>query len=248
MGWPARARKIGILITPWGEALIHRYYRRAMSALSQMKNVYRITIQTNLSGRFDEFENANRDTISLWATFHPSETTLAEFVSQCERLDAIGIRHSVGVVGLREHFEQIEQLRRALPVKTYIWINACKRNPNYYQADEIDRLTKVDPYFPLNNRRYPSANFPCEAGETSFTVDALGDMRRCHFIDRVIGNIYSSDFESALESRLCTVPTCGCYIGYIHRPDLNLKAIYGAGLLDRIPQDWNGSAQVVATV
>jgi len=41
-------RRMGILFTPWGEALLHRYYRRAMLALAAMPHVYRVAIQTNL--------------------------------------------------------------------------------------------------------------------------------------------------------------------------------------------------------
>ncbi len=29
---------------------------------------------------------------------------------------------------------------------------------------------------------------------------------------------------------------CGCYIGYIHMPELQLGQVYGAGLLERNPQ------------
>jgi len=39
----AQNRRIGILITPWGEALVHGYYRRAMIALSRMPHVYRVS-------------------------------------------------------------------------------------------------------------------------------------------------------------------------------------------------------------
>ena len=58
-------RRIGILITPWGEALVHRYYRRAMTGLSKMSNVYRIAIQTNLSAPVDDFVSADLDALAL---------------------------------------------------------------------------------------------------------------------------------------------------------------------------------------
>jgi MoaA/NifB/PqqE/SkfB family radical SAM enzyme len=234
----AQDRRIGILITPWGEGLIHRYYRRAMTALSLLPHVQRIAIQTNLSAPLDDFAEANRDTLALWTTFHPSQTSLHRFVARCRELDEARIRYSVGVVGLRENFGAIEELRNLLRPEVYLWINAYKREPNYYQPAEIDRLLAVDPYFHWNLHRYSSAGQPCRAGETTFTVDGAGNIRRCHFLDEIIGNIYGQDFAERLRPRFCTAKTCGCHIGYIHRPALKLENLYGGGLLERIPSGW----------
>lgn len=239
VAWVAmQQRRIGILITPWGEALVHGYYRRAMTSLSRLPQVYRIAIQSNLSAPLDDFAGANRDTLALWTTFHPSQIALPRFVARCQELDAARIRYSVGVVGLREHFTAIEELRRVLRPEIYIWINAFKREPNYYQPDEIERLLAVDPYFHWNLQRYASNGKPCSAGETTFTVDAEGNIRRCHFIEDVIGNIYQAGFDGCLKPRLCAAATCGCHIGYIHRPTLKLNQLYGVGLLERIPSRW----------
>jgi hypothetical protein len=65
-----------------------------------------------------------------------------------------------------------------------------------------------------------------------------GAVRRCHFLDEVIGNIYDADFPACLKPRLCGAATCGCHIGYIHRPELKLETLYGEGLLERIPSRW----------
>ncbi len=233
-----RRERIGILITPWGEGLVHHYYRRTMCRLSHLAQVYRISIQTNLSAPLDDFDAANRKTLALWATFHPSQTTLARFAARCRELDAVGIRYSVGVVGLRENIEVIEELRQVLRPEVYLWINALKRDASYYHPDEIERLHTIDPYFHWNLRRYASAGKPCAAGETTFTVDGNGDVRRCHFVDEVIGNIYEAHFADCLKPRTCPAATCGCHIGYIHRPELRLETLYGIGLLERIPSHW----------
>ncbi|MGC3961071.1 MAG: STM4011 family radical SAM protein [Verrucomicrobiota bacterium] len=231
-------RRIGILITPWGEALIHHYYRRAMTTLSHQPHVYRVAIQTNLSAPLDDFANANHNTLALWTTFHPAQTTLLRFVARCRELDAAGIRYSVGVVGLREHFDAIEQLRQNLRPEIYLWVNAYKRQPDYYQPEEISRLQAIDPYFHWNLHRYSSGGKSCTAGETSFTVDGDGQVRRCHFIEAVIGNIYAADFPKCLAPRLCSNATCGCHIGYVHRPELEMGSLYDQGLLERIPTHW----------
>jgi hypothetical protein len=232
-----QTQSVGILITPWGEALVHQYYRRAMVALSRLPSVYRVAIQTNLSAPVDDFADAG-DRLALWATFHPTQTCLSKFLSQCRQLDDMQIRYSVGVVGVHEHLKVIEELRRALRPEVYLWVNAYKLKPDYYRPVDVERLLAVDPYFHWNMRDYPSAGKACSAGETTFTVDGHGDVRRCHFIDAVIGNIYEAGFADRLAPRPCSIGTCGCHIGYIHLSLLKLSGLYGDDLLNRIPSDW----------
>src|SRR5262245_40999388 len=43
-----RPEEIGILFTPWGEALVHGYYQNTLCNLSHLPNVRRVAIQTNL--------------------------------------------------------------------------------------------------------------------------------------------------------------------------------------------------------
>ena len=231
----SRQERLGILLTPWGEALGHRYYRQALLELSHA--VSRVAIQTNLHAPLGDFAEAGPG-LALWATFHPTQTSLARFLARCRELDRLGVRYSVGVVGLREHFEAIEELRRSLRPGVYLWVNAYKRDPNYYHEGEVERLLAVDPHLRWNLRRYESQGLPCRTGHTAFTVDGQGDVRRCHFVSEVLGNLYAGDFEQQLRPRLCPAATCGCYIGYVHRPDLRLDELYGDGLLERIPAGW----------
>lgn len=46
----AQKRDIGILFTPWGEALVRRHYRAAMQTLASLPHVRQVALQTNLSG------------------------------------------------------------------------------------------------------------------------------------------------------------------------------------------------------
>ena len=133
------------------------------------------------------------------------------------------IRFSVGTVGLREHFDQIKELRAELRSDIYLWVNAFKRDPNYYEEVEVEFLQTIDPYFDLNRHYYPSVGQRCRAGETAFTVDGEGDIRRCHFIDEVLGNLYRDDIFTRLQSRDCTNATCGCHIGYVNRQKLAVR-------------------------
>lgn len=230
-----RSEEIGILFTPWGEALVHRAYQKALCELSHLQNVRRVAIQTNLSCALDWVASANKQTLALWCTFHPTQLTLDHFVRQCRTLDAHGISYSVGIVGTKEAMPFMDALRDQLRPEVYVWVNAFKRDPQYYSDEEIARFTKFDSLFPINNTYHPSSGRACRTGHTVFSVDGNGDIRRCHFVKEVIGNIYQSNFERALHPRPCPAKTCGCHIGYVHLEELGMDAIFGEGLLERIP-------------
>lgn len=233
-----KKREMSILFTPWGEALYHRYYRNALIQLSRLTHVRRVCIQTNLSAPLDDLAESCTDTLRLWATFHPSQTTLKSFAQKCRELLRYKLKFSVGIVGLKQHLEDMEQLRGELPEEVYLWVNAYKREGHYYDPSDLKRIQAVDPHFYINNERYQSFGKACTAGSTSFSVNGQGLARPCHFVSQELGNIYDDDFDSKLSARLCPAPTCGCYIGYIHRPELNLEQLYGDDLFSRIPRDW----------
>jgi MoaA/NifB/PqqE/SkfB family radical SAM enzyme len=230
------AHSFGLLFTPWGEALIHPYYQRALTRLSHMPHVQRVAIQTNLSGRLDWVRESNQEALALWTTYHPSQATLDRFLNQCQILDHEGIRYSVGIVGLVENFAAMNELRQRLSPGIYFWVNAYKDKALYYRETDLEDIAKIDPLFPLNNHRHASLGKACWAGETAFSVDGNGAMYRCHFIKTPLGNIYEGDFTDVLEPRACTNATCGCHIGYVHLKDLKLEAVFGDSILERIPQ------------
>lgn len=227
-------REIGILFTPWGEGLIRKHYREAMSTLSHMPHVKRVAIQTNLSCSTGWMAHCNLNSFALWTTWHPTQISLQKFVEKCKQLDTLDVRYSVGVVGFKEALPEILELRNALNPKTYLWINAYKRDPEYYSEDDIRAFETIDPLFRLNTTYHPSLGEACQAGNTSFTVDGDGEARRCHFIKQPIGNIYSDDFDSQLRPSPCTNNSCGCFIGYVHMDKLNLYETLKDGILERV--------------
>jgi hypothetical protein len=227
--------RLGVLFTPWGEALIRPAYREAMVRLSRLPHLRRVAAQTNLAFAVDGLREADPQKAALWCTYHPSQTSQKRFLAQCAALSALGIRYSVGMVGLREHFDEIAAMRRALPRSVYLWVNAYKREPGYYAPDEARRLEAVDPWFGFNLREHPSRGRSCRAGQQAITVDARGVVRRCHFIAEPLGNLYQDDLATMLAPRPCTRPTCGCHIGYVHLEELALDQVFGDGILERIP-------------
>jgi len=227
--------RIGVLFTPWGEALIRRWYQEALIRLSNFPNVVKAAIQTNLTCQLNWVEACDKSKLALWTTFHPTEIDRRHFLRRCDELDRRGVHFSVGVVGLKEHEAEIRALRQELPQHIYLWINAYKREPSYYQEDDIRRLEQIDPLFRINTLHYPSLGKPCRAGSRVVSVDGEGVIRRCHFIREPIGNIYESGIENALQERPCSNATCGCHIGYVHLNHLGLYEVFGEGVLERIP-------------
>jgi len=236
MGRREEGDEFSVLFTPWGEALIRRWYQDSIALLTQQPHIRKVAIQTNISCSLDWLAGCDLQKLGLWCAYHPGETNRDRFLEQCRKLDAAGARYSVGVVGLIEHLDEIEAIRSLLREDVYLWVNAYKRIGAYYDAEQLHRLTSVDPLFPMNNARHASMGEACQAGETVFSVDGDGEMRRCHFIKEVIGNLYAEDWRQSLLPRSCTNQTCGCHIGYVHMPKLGMSSVFGEGLLERIPQ------------
>ena len=238
-GWvSAQNRAISVLFTPWGEALVRRQYRAALQRLAALSHVRQVALQTNLSGPLGwlgDMDDASRVKIGLWCTYHPGQTTMARFLERCARLGAMGVRYSVGVVALREHYDTIRALRAALPAQVYLWLNAYdRRGPGYYAAADLAWLDAIDPWFLQSRRPVPSRGKGCLAGETALSVDGDGTLARCHFLPERLGNLYEDDLADLLQERDCPRFKCDCYIGYAQRKDLPFQKVFGAGVLARI--------------
>ncbi len=227
-----------ILFTPYGEALIHPWYRRAMVELSRRPHVAKVAAQTNLSWDTAWTEGLEPSKAAFWATFHPGQAREDVFLRRCGELARRGISHSVGVVGLREHFAAIGNLRSSLPESTYLWVNAFKRDAGYYAAEEIAWIESIDPFFRHNLHHYPSRGLACPAGSAVVAIEGNGDLHRCHFVREPMGNIFRQDLASLLREEACPRETCHCHIGYVHVPSLGLAGLYGEGILERIPSPW----------
>jgi MoaA/NifB/PqqE/SkfB family radical SAM enzyme len=232
-----RERQIAILFTPWGEGLVRGWYRDAMTRLSHAPNVVKVAIQTNLSAPLDWLDAVDRDHLGLWVTYHPTEIAYERFLSRCRDLHRRAIRFSVGIVGLTENLEIAEALRADLPREVYVWVNAFKdRGPRYYRAEEIERLTRIDPFFPINAVDHESLGRACHAGSRALSIDGDGNARRCHFVPQILGNIYRDPVDKLVTRSPCPAKTCGCHIGYVHLESLELYDVFGDGLVERIPQ------------
>lgn len=232
---------LSVFFTPWGEALVRSWYRRAIVALSRRPSLRRVAIQTNLSAPLDFLEQADARKVGLWCTYHPEWVALEAFAARVERAQRLGAQVSVGVVGMRDHLEAIEALRARIPASVYVWVNAVKSHGGgeRYLPSERARLRAVDPHVETNMQKHPSRGRPCRAGESVIAVDGDGTIRRCHFVPEPLGNLYEPGaLARALAPRTCPNERCGCHIGYVHLPELGLDTVYGEGLLERVPAGW----------
>jgi MoaA/NifB/PqqE/SkfB family radical SAM enzyme len=240
--WCARnpyGHQLSVLFTPWGEGLTRRWYATAIAQLAQLSHVDRVAIQTNLAARLDwlaAVSPSDRARVALWATYHPGQVAMQRFLSRCSTLDDLGVRYSVGVVGLPEHLAAARALREHLPATVYLWVNAAEGHS--YGPDERDVWTQLDPLFGYSVTAHASAGHECRAGESVLSVQGDGTVRRCHFVPTPLGNLYDGSYLTALRPRPCTNAVCDCHIGYVHLKRLPLYEVFRGGVLERIPAQW----------
>jgi len=227
----AQSTETSVFFTPWGEGLIRKSYQAALTRLSHLEHVRRVAIQTNLSASLGFLQECDVARLGLWCTFHPTQVSLERFVARCETLSELGVPYSVGIVGKVAHVDLASRLRARLPRDVYLWVNADRRAS--YDAAQLAQLAAIDPLFGYNLKPAPSFGADCAAGHEIVSVDGDGNVRRCHFLPEIIGNLYAPDFAQALRPRPCTSETCRCHIGYVHRRDLPLSRAFGDGVLER---------------
>ncbi|MFI6345389.1 STM4011 family radical SAM protein [Streptomyces sp. NPDC050560] len=225
--------RLSVLFTPWGEALTRSWYRRAVVRLSRLGHVRRVAVQTNLSCRTGWLAAADRDTVALWCTYHPDQVPYDRFLGRTRELAALGVRFSVGVVGLPEHREAAARLRADLPSHVYLWVNAAEGRA--YTDAEAAAWTALDPLFPYSRHPHASAGAPCRTGDSVVSVDGDGTVRRCHFVRAALGNLYDGSYRAALAPRPCPLAVCDCHIGYVHLETLPLYDVFAGGVLERVP-------------
>jgi hypothetical protein len=230
------ADRLEILFTPWGEALVRRWYREALVRLTRLPQVAKAAAQTNLSGPLGWVDRCDKGKLALWCSYHPTEVPRARFLARCLELDRRGVRFSVGAVGVTEHADELRQLRAALPPQVYFWVNAHKGRA---APESTPLFEALDPLYRINLRNHASRGKRCATGEAVITVDGDGVIRRCHFVPSPLGNLYDEGgVEAALAPRACPAAACRCHLGYVHLEELGLHQLFSGGLLERIPAGW----------
>jgi MoaA/NifB/PqqE/SkfB family radical SAM enzyme len=234
---------VEFFITPKAEYLVLPYWREAVGRLLALPQVERVTVQTNLSFDVAAFlDRVDAGKLALWTTYHPTEVAeeeLDRLHAKWELLRQRGVPFSVGIVGTHENLPHMHRLRRRLDPGVYLWVNAYQREPDYYTAEQLAEVRSVDPYFDLNNQRYPSRGRPCTAGQRAVYLDDEGDLRRCFFVGAVLGNLYKDGWRRLDAPHGCPRETCHCYVGHMHVVELDFRSVYGKDLAARIPREWS---------
>ena len=180
-----------MLVTPWGEALIRRWYQDGLAELSHLPQITRVrgADQPVGAARLDR-RDADPERLALWCTYHPEWTThddVRRAVPHARRARASATR--VGVVGQREYRAAARALRAALPADD-LRVDQRGQGARLHAPTSSPRGSAIDPLFALNTQRWPSLGERAAPASARSRVDGDGTMRRCHFIAEPIGNLY----------------------------------------------------------
>ena len=226
-----------VMITPYGEALIHPLYQEFMARISTLENVRKIGIQSNLSIDTDEListlskKHADYSKIMLWATFHSEYTDIENFCNKANSLSEL-ISISCGIVANRKNYEKIRKLRENLKADIYLWINAMDKIKNRFSNDEIASLSTIDPMFA----------YEFYAKRVDYTHSRDDNFSTCQSYDKIYVDIqkYSSSCffkkKRAIDSLCNNHKVCDCYLGYSNFGNNILDRFFGENIIFRIVQ------------
>lgn len=227
-----------IMFLPYGEALIFPYYGDVIAGLAGCSHVRRIGCQTNLSFSVEDFTDRfhKREAlrkVRLWCSFHPSQTGMDEFLSQCKKLSQKQVAYCVGAVGDIRNIEILKRLKLSLPEGAPFWINAMDGRRREYTQGEIEAFASLDPFFPLEIKKRRSDLLKCAGGISRLFANGDGDLFSCNISRIKIGNLYTGQ----LLERKCASVQCSCYLAYSHRFDIRELGFSEASRIFRLQSE-----------
>ena len=228
-----------LFIIPYGEALIHRYYRKGIIHLAALPQVAGISCQTNLSFSADEWLDEFSATptliskIKIWASFHPEMTSVESFVRRLHTLYNAGIQVCAGAVGNPMAKSVLGDLRNALLPDIYLFINAMQGLKSPLSVEDIRFFTQLDNLFEYDLKNASAQWTICSGGRSSCFIDWKGDIFACPRSQVKIGNFYQNQMLAPLLP--CRRKVCDCYIAFSNLTNHPLHRIMGAGAFWRIP-------------
>lgn len=228
-----------VMITPYGEAMIHEYYQNGLIDLAKLQHIKGVGIQTNLSFSTEIFiekinqAQINKKKLKIWASYHPSMVDAEVFAAKANRLEQY-VDISVGMVAVPEDLESISELKKHLSPSIYLWLNGQSRRKSHYTEQAKCLLKQIDPFFDFELNRIGNETALCTAAKESILVEANGKIFPCHMINTYIGNYYKE--MPAGDSFICDRSYCDCFLSY---SQLNLNSFdnfFGANKRFRIPE------------
>ncbi len=234
----AQILKIGaLMVTPYGEALLHPWYWKGLGSLSGMEAIEAVGAQTNLSFplerslKFYEEVGGKREKLRLWATFHPEMIQVEKFAKACENVRNAGVLISAGAVGVPENLTVIQTLKKCLPERVYLWINKMDGLKRPYTQTEIQAFQAIDPFFGQELKRVKADNSQCY---DRIFVEGDGKVRGCNISSVWKDDWYEEREELFKEPPTCTRKFCSCYLAYGGRKDFGNREMFGDYPLFRV--------------
>lgn len=236
---------VRLFLIPYGEALVHAYYREGIAQLSTLPHVRGVGCQTNLSypaqAWLEELRQSGVEVgkIHLWASFHPEMTSVRRFVDQLHRLHEAGLQVCAGAVGKPDHLALLQELRDSLSPDIYLFVNAMQGLKRGYTAEETLAFSRIDNLFAYDVQNAAADWEHCMGRSESCFVDGWGNVRACPRSRTVLGNLYGG---LSLEEVPCTNRRCDCYIAFSNLIRHPLRQVMGEGMLWRTPEKMPVSA------
>ena len=237
--WPVPFR---LFLIPYGEALVHRYYREGLAHLASLPHVEGVGCQTNLSFPatrwLRELEGAGFPLrkIHLWASYHPEMTTVDAFVRQVHLLRRAGICLCAGAVGDPSRLGVLQALRDALDCEVYLFINAMQGMKRHYTEAEVASLSAIDPLFVYDWTNAPADWKHCLGRTSSCYVDGLGHIKACPRSRTTLGHLYAPADSVTLADVPCRNTRCDCFLAFSNLTTHPLHGVMGEGVFWRIPE------------
>ncbi len=230
-----------IMLIPYGEALIHDYFRTFMFELSRLPHIQGVSCQTNLSFSdklfVKQITNASADIgkIKLWASYHPEMVPVDIFIRKVHYLYHCGIDICVGVVGHSSNKAIIGELRNKLDRRIYLFINEIQGSNEKLCAEDIDFYKSIDPFFLFDHKNAKADMKNCRGGKDTVFIDKAGNIHPCPRNPYKMGNLYSDTVEVPI-TPVCRNKRCDCYIAYSNLQNASLQSMMGNSILWRIPE------------
>ena len=177
---------LSVLFTPWGEALIRRWYQQALvaaeppAARRQGRDPDEPVLPARLGRDCDRRQARPVVHLSSRADDRGQRSS-ANAASWTQR----GVRFSVGVVGLHEHIDEIEALRAELPTRRLPVDQRLQGRARLLPPQQSGRgWQRVDPLFPDQQytARFAEPSLPRRA-RRGLGGRRRHNLRRCHFVD-----------------------------------------------------------------
>ena len=255
-----KIQNCAVQIVPYGEVLHIAHYWEAMARLSRQEGIEAVGCQTNLSFAIEGVNDklwyyksfgGDISKLRLWCTFHPSMTSLEEFISQCQKLSAYQLLYCVGAVGVPENLELLQNLRQLLPDTVYMWINKMDGLKRPYTKEEVEAFQAIDPYFQLELEHKKADVSKCRKslfveadGKTSFCniginsmlSEKIEDAQFLYEEEQPLSNFYDMDLAHLMAyTYTCKRKECSCYLAYCNRNDLEELSVFQPYPAFRIP-------------